>query len=109
MCCEGTAWTKFLPYPRVMVDASAYVSSNIPEKEGGTPPLTSDVLIEKLHQFLTSCTDRTATSQELLTEFSPHLTATNARDVFRSMLRRLCDFSRTISKEGVWKLKENYN
>ncbi|XP_065178791.1 DNA excision repair protein ERCC-6-like isoform X2 [Sycon ciliatum] len=72
-------------------------------------PTPTSSLIQETQEFITSRGDRTsATSEVLLAHFSPRLPP-NGATVFRSMLRQICDFSRSPSGEGTWTLKEEFH
>ncbi|KAK1166506.1 DNA excision repair protein ERCC-6 isoform X1 [Acipenser oxyrinchus oxyrinchus] len=81
-------------------------------QQASSAPLTPtehDELLVDLRNFIAfqSEVDGQATTQEILQEFSPKLTASQTA-VFRELLRNICNFHRNPGKEGVWKLKPEF-
>ncbi|XP_041116989.1 DNA excision repair protein ERCC-6 isoform X2 [Polyodon spathula] len=72
-------------------------------------PTEHDELLVDLRNFIAfqAEVDGQATTQEVLQEFSPKLSASQAV-VFRELLRNICNFHRNPGKEGVWKLKPEF-
>lgn len=87
--------------------------NNIVPEETDTsahPPETEhDTLLAEISQFVTSggMVRGQATTQEILERFKSQLPAENT-SVFRALLRRICDFERDSTKEGVWRLKSEF-
>ncbi|KAK1333861.1 hypothetical protein QTO34_006249 [Cnephaeus nilssonii] len=87
-------------------------SENVPPHEAcAAPPSCTehDDLLVEMRNFIAfqAHVDGQASTQELLQEFEPKLTASQSC-VFRELLRNLCTFHRTSGGEGIWKLKPEY-
>lgn len=87
-------------------------SENVHLQETSVPPSSStehDDLLVEMRNFIAfqAQVDGQATTQEILQAFESKLSASQSC-VFRELLRNLCTFRRTLSGEGIWKLKSEY-
>ncbi|XP_060047446.1 DNA excision repair protein ERCC-6 isoform X2 [Erinaceus europaeus] len=82
---------------------------HLPETSVPPPSTDHDDLLVEMRNFIAfqARVDGQASTQEILQEFESKLTASQSC-VFRELLRNLCNFHRTSSGEGIWKLKPEY-
>ncbi|XP_014666472.1 PREDICTED: DNA excision repair protein ERCC-6-like [Priapulus caudatus] len=73
-----------------------------------TPSLAQTELLTDLRNFVAfqAATDGAARTEELLAKFNAEEKINNV--VFRSLLKQICDFHRTPSGGGIWKLKPEF-
>ncbi|XP_006630380.2 DNA excision repair protein ERCC-6 [Lepisosteus oculatus] len=80
-----------------------------PASAASLTPTEHDELLVDLRNFIAfqAQVDGQASTQEILQEFTPKLSASQTV-IFRELLRNICDFHRSPGKEGIWKLKAEF-